>query len=117
MSEDDPNQDRGPAFEIAIGDTRKAGVYRISWDEGPLGTQQDVYAANPDARESALERIEAQDVKAILEPLTVEIATMRGNDAHLFAPTGREIWRDVAAVVLVLLILESIFATWVGRSR
>jgi hypothetical protein len=115
LSED--TRDRGPAFEIAVPDTRRAGVYRISWDEGPLGTQQDVYAANPDVRESALERIENQEVKSILEPLAVEILTMRGKDANLFAPTGREIWRDFAAVLLVLLIVESIFATWVGRSR
>lgn len=117
LNEDSQDQDRGPAFEIAAGDTRKAGVYRISWDEGPLGTQQDVYAANPDARESDLERIGEKEVKAILDPLSIEIATMRGNDSHLFAPIGREIWRDVAVVLLVLLIVESIFATWVGRSR
>jgi hypothetical protein len=117
LSEDSQADDRGPAFEIAVGDTRKAGVYRISWDEGPLGTQQDVFAANPDPRESDLERIEAEQVKSILEPLAVEIATMRGNDANLFAPTGREMWRDVALVVLILLIVEAVFATWVGRSR
>jgi len=109
--------ERGPAIEIVVADTRKSGVYRISWDEGPLGTQQDLYAANPDPRESILDRIGTQEVKAILEPMTVEIATMRGNDANLFAPTGHEIWRDFAGALFVLLVIESIFATWVGRSR
>jgi hypothetical protein len=109
--------ERGPAIEIVVPDTRKSGVYRISWDEGPLGTQQDLYAANPDSRESALDRIGTQEVRAILEPLAVEIATMRGNDANLFAPTGREMWRNFAGALLVLLIVESVFATWVGRSR
>ena len=41
----------------------------------------------------------------------------RRGDADLFSPTGREIWRDLAGTLLVLLIVESIFATWVGRSR
>ena len=72
---------------------------------------------NPDLRESALERIGAEEVKSLLEPLAVEIATMRGNDANLFSPTGREIWRNFAGVLLVLLIVEAVFATWVGRSR
>ena len=66
---------------MIIPDTRRAGVYRIAWDEGPLGTQQDLYAANPDPRESALERITAAELKSLLEPLDVEIATARGTEA------------------------------------
>ena len=82
-----------------------------------MGTQQDLYAANPDPRESVLERIAAAELKSMFEPLEIEIATPRGDGSDLFAATGREIWRDLAAVLLVLLIVESIFATWVGRSR
>jgi hypothetical protein len=107
----------GPAVEIQVPDTRQAGAYRIAWDEGPLGTQQDLYAANPDPRESALERIEAPELKSLWQPLPVEIASLRTGDASLFAQTGREIWRDLASALLVLLIVESIFATWVGRAR
>jgi hypothetical protein len=109
--------DRGPAIEITVPDTRRAGVYRIAWDEGTLGTQQDLYAANPDPRESALERMPTAELKSLLEPLDVEIATARGDGTSLFSPTGREFWRDLAGTLLVLLIIESIFATWVGRSR
>jgi hypothetical protein len=109
--------DPGPAFEINVPDTRQPGAYRMTWDEGPLGTQQDLYAANPDPRESVLERIEASELKSMWEPLDVEIASARGGDASLFASTGREMWRDLASALLVLLIVESIFATWVGRSR
>jgi Aerotolerance regulator N-terminal len=109
--------DRGPAVEITITDTRRAGLYRLAWDEGPLGTQQDSYAANPDPRESALDRIEASELKTMLEPLTVEIVSTRKGGIDLFSTTGREIWHALAAGLLVLLIVESIFATWVGRSR
>ncbi len=43
---------------------------------------------------------------------------MRAKRRDSSRPTGREIWRDLAGVLLVLLlIVESIFATWVGRSR
>jgi hypothetical protein len=109
--------DRGPAAEINIPDTRLPGAYRLTWDEGALGTQQDLFAANPDPRESVLDRIAVPDLKALLDPLEVEIATPRGDGSDLFASTGREIWRDLAATLLVMLIVESIFATWVGRSR
>jgi hypothetical protein len=109
--------DRGPAVEINVPDTRLPGAYRLAWDEGPLGTQQDLYAANPDPRESVLERIPVPELKSMLEPLEVEIVVPRGDGSDIFAATGREIWRDLAAALLVLLIVESIFATWVGRSR
>jgi Aerotolerance regulator N-terminal len=112
-----PQADTGPAVAINIPDTRRAGLYRLAWDEGPLGTQQDIYAANPDPRESALTRIDAVELKSMLKPLPVEMARARGKENGLFSATGREIWHDLAAWLLVLLVVESIFATWVGRSR
>jgi hypothetical protein len=113
----EPPGEGAPAVEIQVPDTRRAGLYRIAWDEGPLGTQQDSYAANPDPRESALERIAAQDLRTLFEPMSVEVISARSDDANLFSSTGREIWRDLACGLLVLLIGESIFATWAGRSR
>lgn len=106
-----------PAVAIDVLDTRRAGVYRIGWDEGPLGAQQDLYAANPDPRESDLERIGAEDLRTLLRPLDVEVASARGDGSDLFAPTGRELWREMAWVLLGMMVVESIFATWVGRSR
>ncbi len=114
---DDKTSDRGPAVEIKIRDTRRAGLYRLSWDEGVLGTQQDSYAANPDARESALERLAASEIRTMLQPLSVEIAVAKGDGNDLFSATGREIWPELAGILLVLLLVESVFAMWVGRSR
>jgi len=113
---DEPGE-KGPGAFITVPDTRFAGAYRLAWDEGSLGTQQDLYAANFDRRETALERLGAPELQSLLEPLEVEIAKARGDGADLFAATGREIWRDLVAALLVLLVVESIFATWVGRSR
>jgi Aerotolerance regulator N-terminal len=113
----DEKSDTGPGAVITIPDTRLAGAYRLSWDEGPLGTQQDLYAANPDPRESTLDRATSAEVQAMLDPLSVEITRARGDGTDLFATAGREMWRDLAAALLVLLVIESIFATWVGRSR
>lgn len=113
---EDPGE-LAPAVAIQVPDTRQTGIYRLAWDEGSLGNQQDVYAANADPRESALERISAEQVKALFDPLDVEIASARNGETGLLAPTGREIWRDLACGLFVLLIGESIFATWAGRSR
>lgn len=114
QDKDDP---LGPAVRVKIPDTRRAGLYRLSWDEAPLGTQHDLFAANPDPRESALARIEAPELKRLLAPLKLEIASARRDANRLFAPLGREIWPQLAWTLLGLLVAESIFAAWVGRSR
>jgi hypothetical protein len=109
--------DLDPAVAIDLPDTRRAGLYRVAWDEGPLGTQQDLFAANPDRRESGLERIEAKDLKTKLDPLKLEIVSARGDGIDAFSATGQEIWQRLAWGLLGLLIAEPILATWVGRSR
>ena len=106
-----------PASAIEVPDTRKAGLYRLSWDEGPLGTRQDLFASNPDGREGALQRISAPELKKILAPLNVEVAAARADGRDAFSATGREIWQRMAWALLAMLILEPILATWVGRSR
>ncbi len=112
-----PKDDLGPVVAIDLPDTRQAGLYRLTWDEGALGTQKDVYAANPDVRESALERIKANDLKTLLAPLKVEVASARGEGVDAFTATGQEVWHPLAWVLFALLIFEPILATWVGRVR
>ncbi len=89
----------------------------MSWEEGPLGTQQDLYAANPDARESPLERLTAPALKEMLAPLDVEVAVARGDGTDAPSTTGREIWHELAWGLLGLLLMEPIVAAVVGRSR
>ena len=115
--EDKTASDPAPASLIEVPDTRRAGLYRVAWDEGPLGTQQDLFASNPDPRESGLDRIAPVDLKKLLAPLTVEVAAPQGKGGETSAATGREVWHELAWGLLGLLILEPILATWVGRSR
>jgi hypothetical protein len=111
------SSDPTPASAIDLADTRRAGLYRLSWEEGPLGTQQDLYAANPDARESPLERLTAPALKEMLAPLDVEVAVARGDGTDAPSTTGREIWHELAWGLLGLLLMEPIVAAVVGRSR
>jgi hypothetical protein len=115
--DDRASGDPTPASAIDLADTRRAGLYRLAWDEGPLGTQTDLFASNPDPRESALERIAAADLKGLLAPLAVEVAVAKGDGTDVSPSAGRESWHEMAWGLLGLLILEPILASWVGRSR
>jgi hypothetical protein len=115
--EDRGSADPAPASAIDLPDTRRAGLYRVAWDEGPLGTQGDLFAVNPDPRESALERIATPDLKGLLAPLDVEVTAARGDGTDAPTATGREVWHEMAWGLLGLLILEPILASWLGRSR
>ena len=115
--DDKASGDPSPASVIDLPDTRRAGLYRLSWDEGPLGTQQDLFASNPDPRESSLERLAATDLKKLLAPLAVDVTTAKGDGTDVPSATGREIWHEFAWGLLGLLLLEPILAAYVGRSR
>ena len=116
-TEEAATSDAGPAVEIRAPESRRAGVYKLSWEEGALGPQNDLFAANPDPRESQLARVEPSEVRTMMEPLKLEVVSARDGAADLFATSNREIWRDLATVLLVLLVFESVLSTWVGRSR
>jgi hypothetical protein len=115
--DDKTSGDPTPASAIELPDTRRAGLYRLAWEEGPLGTQQDLFASNPDPRESALEKIDANALKGFLAPLEVGITAAKGDGTDVPSTTGREVWHELAWGLLALLLLEPILAAWVGRSR
>ena len=115
--DDKESGDPTPATSIDLADTRRVGLYRLAWDEGALGTQADLFASNPDPREGDLARLPAADLKKLMAPLAVEVASPQANGLDPGATTGREVWHELAWGLLGLLLLEPVVAAWVGRSR
>ncbi|HZZ28831.1 MAG TPA: BatA domain-containing protein [Pirellulales bacterium] len=96
--------------------TRLAGLYRMNWQTPPSGAGNDLFAVNPDARESDLTLISADELKALWGELQPEIISAGAPDAEL-STRGEEIWRPLAMCLLGLMAVEACFATWVGRQR
>ena len=106
-----------PVRQLAYDDSRRAGIYRLTWNESQSGTQSDQLAVNPDSRESQLARINADELRGEFGGLDVQIIpAVSGADLPL-AVQGEEIWRSLAAILLGLLAVEAGFPTWVGRQR
>ncbi len=115
--EDKTSGDPSPASAIELNDTRQSGLYRLAWEEGMLGPQADLFASNPDPRESGLDRLTGQNLKDLLQPLKVDVAVAKGEGNDTPSTVGREVWHEMAWGLLGLLLLEPILAAWVGRSR
>jgi hypothetical protein len=98
-------------------DTHRAGLYRLNWVETPGGTMSEIYAVNPDARESDLTRISADDLRRQWGGVAPEIVTLQTSATEHADLLGQEIWRSMTYWLLAILGVEACFATWVGRQR
>jgi len=98
-------------------DTRRAGLYRMAWREPPGEAREELFAVNPDARESQLERIDESSLRQIWTPLDIEVIHAVADEDTLVAVRGEEIWRTLAVTLLGMMVVETCFATWAGRGR
>lgn len=102
---------------LSYADTRRAGLYKMSWQDSAAGAASREFAVNPDPRESDLARIDGDGFRELWGALEPEVISVgRQEDASL-AVRGREIWRTLAVCMFGLLIFEACFARWAGRQR
>ncbi len=98
-------------------ETGKAGLYRLNWQESPGGAASDVFAVNPDARESELARIPVDELRQRWRSVEPEIIVALSTADASVGVRGLEIWRTLAYWLLGMMGFEACFATWVGRQR
>ena len=102
---------------LTYADTRRAGLYRLSWNVIGSGDRSETFAVVPDRRESQLARIAPDQLRAFWGTFQPQIVSaISAADAPL-AVRGQEVWRTLAMGMLGLLVVESCFATWTGRQR
>jgi hypothetical protein len=92
-------------------DTEAAGVYRLEMEGGkPIS-----FAVDVDPLEGDLERITPADLHA-LQPAFV--AGEEQSEDGAGEPQRRgELWRPIAIAVLLVLVLETMWAAWLGVKR
>jgi hypothetical protein len=102
---------------LVYADTRRAGLYKLHWQDAQAGAGADTFAVNPDERESALARIDDDELRQRWGAAAPDIIHA---DAASDAPApveGQEVWRSLAVVLLGLLAAETCVATWAGRQH
>jgi hypothetical protein len=102
---------------LTYADTRRAGLYKLSWNVIGAGDRTETFAVVPDRRESQLARITPEQLRGFWGTFQPQIiSAVSAADAPL-AVRGQEVWRTLAIGMLGLLVVESCFATWTGRQR
>ena len=117
QSRNEPGNPAGSQKNLIWNDTHKAGLYRLNWQETPGSSGTNLYAVNPDARESDLTRISVDELRQRWRGIEPEIITALTSAGTNVGVRGQEVWRSMAFCLLGLMGLESCFATWVGRQR
>lgn len=98
----------------ALGATERAGVYRIEAE----GAAAEPFAVQLDTSESDLARMEPQALATFHPALVVASARDSGSeDPDEPAPARGELWRGIAIACFAVLVFESLWAAWLGRSR
>jgi hypothetical protein len=103
--------------KLSYQDTRRAGLYTMTWRDSVFGPMSQRFAVNPDQRESNLERIKSEEFRGLWGALEPEVISIGSQGDASLAVRGREIWRMLATCLLGLLVFEACFARWAGRQR
>jgi hypothetical protein len=102
---------------LSFAATRRAGLYRLSWKDVKQQPHNEMIAVNPDARECELQRIPPAQLRELWGRLAPEVIAGASDNGAAVSLRGQEIWRSLATGMLLLLAMETCFATWAGRQR
>ncbi len=96
----------------AIGPVETPGLWRVEWEGGALP-----FAVCVDAAEGDLDRIPHAALEA--QHSAWHILDAEGADAadDGDTPERGELWRWLAALALLALVLETVWSAWIGRGR
>ncbi|MFI5379072.1 MAG: BatA domain-containing protein [Tepidisphaerales bacterium] len=107
--------EKGPVV-LRSAATVRAGVYRVTWKEAGGREVTRPVSVNPERSESDLEPIADAELTALLGSLKAPIVHL-GSGQDPTAQQGREIWKTLATILMTLVLVETVFAVWVGRER
>lgn len=95
--------------------TDRAGLYRIEIEGTKTGVE---FAVQMDPLEGDLERIAPDELKALHTAFApLRSGDKAGGDDGAVQPQRGELWRPLAIACFIALVLESLWAAWLGQRR
>lgn len=107
--------DTVPTYWLRYAATGRRGIYRFRWQNQRGEPKSDTFAVNPDVRESDLTRLSPEACERMFAGQRVTLlSTEEFTEAR---DSNFDLWRVLAWSVLIMLCMESVWATVVGQGR
>jgi hypothetical protein len=105
-----------PIPTLRYSHTEHAGVYGLTWNDATGKDQHHQLSVSFDRTASDLDPLGEDQLMKLLGNLKAEIVPYHAGDLATAGP-GHEIWRTLAASLLGLMVIETLFAFYVGREK
>jgi len=96
--------------------TEHAGMYTLTWNDPAGKEQHHQLTVSCDRIGSELEPLSEDQLANLLGNLKAEVVAYHPGDLATAGP-GHEIWRTLAGTLLALMVVETLFAFYVGREK
>jgi hypothetical protein len=96
--------------------TEHAGIYSLAWNDTAGKEQHHQLAVSFDRNASDLDPLGEDQLVKLLGNLKAEVVNYQPGDLATAGP-GHEIWRTLAGSLLALMVVETLFAFYVGREK
>lgn len=111
----------GEAREVApglwrlpsTGPLERAGLWRVETEGGPALA----LACQPEAAEGDLARLAPEELEGLHPALRLDAGGEDQSSGEDDPARRGELWRPLAAAALAFLVLETLWAAWIGRGR
>jgi hypothetical protein len=105
-----------PIPNLRYAHTEHAGPYLLTWNDASGKEQHHQLAVSFDRTASDLEPLGEDQLARLLGNLKAEVVPYHPGDLATAGP-GHEIWRTLAGSLLALMVIETLFAFYVGREK
>jgi hypothetical protein len=105
-----------PIPALKYSHTEHAGTYTLIWNDPAGKEQRHQVAVSFDRLASDLDPLGEDQLAHLLGNLKAEVVTYHPGDLSSSGP-GHEIWRTLAGILLALMLVETLFAFYVGREK
>jgi len=107
-----------PVWSVDFEEVESRGFYELALEPARGGEPERVlFAANMEAGEGALERVDTEGFKTQLSDSNIEYAKAFPTSGKEISAARHEIWKTLLFLLVALLCGEQIFAWWLGNRR